>query len=75
VIIPTLSPRVEKIHERACLGVQRTDITPFPCIASKAGVGKVVGIRQPAMLAADDVVYLMWRIRIVFMKETILASI
>jgi hypothetical protein len=75
VIIPTLAPRVEETHERAGLRVERTDITPLPCIASKAGIGKVIGIREPAMFAANDVVYLVRRIRIIFMKKAILTPV
>jgi hypothetical protein len=75
VIVPTLATRVEETHERSGLKVQRTNIAPLPCIASKTGVGEIVRSRCPAMFAADDMVYLMWRIRIVFMKETILTSI
>jgi hypothetical protein len=59
VIIPMLAPRVEETHKHAGLRVERTDIATLPCIASKASIGKVVGIRQPAMFAANDVVYLM----------------
>jgi len=75
MILPTLAPRVEQIHESAGLRVKRTDITPFPRVASQASIGKIVGIGQSAMFAADDVVYLMRRIRIAFMKEAILTAI
>jgi hypothetical protein len=59
VIILTVAPRVEKTHERASVRIERTNVAPLPCIASKAGKGKVVDFRHPAMLAADDMVYLM----------------
>lgn len=39
VIIPTVAPRVEEAHERASLGIERTDIATLPRIASKAGIG------------------------------------
>ena len=74
MIIPALMPRVEERHERAGFRVKRTDIAPLPCIASKASIGKVVGIRLAAMFAANDVVYLMRRVRIVFMKKAILTA-
>ena len=74
MIVPTLAPRVEEKRERAGFRVNRTDIAPLPCIASMASIGKVVGIRLPAMFAANDVVYLMRRIRIVFVKEAILTA-
>jgi len=74
VIVPTLAPRVEERRERAGFTVNRTDIAPLPCIASKASIGKVVGIRLAAMFAANDVVYLMRRVRIAFMKKAILTS-
>ena len=74
MIIPTLAPRVEETHEFAGLSIDRTDIAPLPCITSKASIGKVVGIRLAAMFAANDVVYLMRRVRIAFMKKAILTS-
>jgi hypothetical protein len=72
VIVPTLTPRVEERRERAGFRVNRTDIAPLPCIASKASIGKVVRLRLAAMFAANDVVYLMRRVRITFMKKAIL---
>ncbi len=72
MIIPALAPRVEQTHELAGLSIERTNIAPFPCIASKASIGEVVGIRRTGMFAADNVIYLMRRIRIVFMKQAIL---
>jgi hypothetical protein len=74
VIVPTLAPRVEEGRERAGFGVNRTDIAPLPCIASKASIGKVLGIRFAAMFAANDVVYLMRRVRAAFIKKGILTS-
>lgn len=75
MIIPTLAPRMEETDERPSLRFNRTDITPLPCIAPKASIRKVVGIRQAAMFAANDVVYSMRRIGIAFMKEAILTPI
>ena len=66
---------MEEVHERTGLSIERTDIAPFPCVAPKTGIGEVVGFRSPAMFATDDVVYLVWRVRIVFMKEAILTAI
>jgi hypothetical protein len=43
VIIPTVAPRVEEAHERPGLGIERTDIATLPRIASKAGIGEIVG--------------------------------
>lgn len=71
VVIPMLAPRVEQGDKSAALGINRTDIA---CIASKASIGKVAGIRLSTMLTADDVVNLMRRIRIAFVKEAILTS-
>jgi len=72
VVIPTLAPWVEEGHKRAGLSVNRTDVAPLPHITPKASIGKVAGIRLPAMLTADDVVNLMRRIRIAFVKEAVL---
>ena len=75
VIRPPLAPRVKETHECAALGIQRTNIAPFPSVAPKTSVGKVPRTRLPAMFAADNVVYLMRRIRIVFVKQAILTSV
>jgi hypothetical protein len=74
VIVPTLAPRVEERRERAGFRVNRTDIAPLPCIASKASIGKVIGIRLAAMFTANDVAYLVRRVRIAFMKKAIFTS-
>jgi hypothetical protein len=70
-----MAPRVKKAHDRASLGINRTDIAALPRIASKAGISKVVDFRWTAVLAADDVVYLMRRIRIVFVKKAVLTPV
>src|SRR4051794_33624336 len=75
MILPTLASRMKETYEPAGLCVERTNIAPFPCVASKTGIGEVVRNRLSAMFAAADVVYLMRRIRIVFVKEAILAPI
>jgi hypothetical protein len=41
--------------------IERPDIPPVPCIASKAGVNEILDFRQTAMPAADYVIYLMGR--------------
>ena len=69
MLLPMVAPRVEETHERPGLTIERAHVAPLPCIASKASVGEVVYF---AMLAADDMVYLVWRIRIVFMKKAVL---
>lgn len=75
MFVPTLSPGMEETHKLAGPGVDRTNIASLPCVASKAGVGKIPGIRQPTMFAAYYVVYLMRRIGVVLMKEAILAPV
>ena len=42
---------------------------------NETGIGEVLGFRSPTMFAADDVVYLVWRVPIVFMKEAMLTAI
>jgi hypothetical protein len=72
-VLPALLPR-KSWFQRLKIVFRRlqTDIAPLPCIASKASIGKVVGIRLAAMFAVNDVVYLMRRVRIAFMKKAIL---
>lgn len=48
---------------------------PFHVIASNAGIREVAGIRRSDVLTTYDVVDLMRRIRIVFMKKAILTAI
>ena len=60
MILPTVAPWVEETHERASLRIERADVTPLPRIASKASIREVVNFRETAMLAADDMVYLVW---------------
>jgi hypothetical protein len=75
VILPALEPRVEETYKCAGLSVEGTNIGPFPRVASKAGIRQVAGIRLPAMFTADDVVYLMRRVRVVLVKVTILTPV
>jgi hypothetical protein len=75
VVPPKVLSRMEEAHKRTGLSVERTDIAPFPCVAPETGIGEVLGFRSPTMFATDDVVYLVSRVRIVFMKEAILTAI
>lgn len=75
VVFPTLAPRMKQAHDPPSLGVGRANIAPFPCVTPKAGISQIVGIRCPAVLAADDMVDLMRRIGILFVEEAILAAI
>jgi hypothetical protein len=75
VVIPALAPRVEETDERATPGIDRANVAPLPRIASDAGIREVAGIRRSAVLTTDDVVDLMRRIRIVFVKKAILTAI
>jgi hypothetical protein len=74
VIFPTLPSRVEEVYEPTAFSIERTDIAPFPCIAAKTGIRQILSVRSSAMFAADDVIYLMRRVGIVFVKETILTA-
>ena len=75
VVPPKVLSRMEEAHKRTGLSVERTDIAPFPCVAPETGIGEVLGFRSPTMFATDDVVYLVWRVRIVFLKGAILTAI
>ena len=75
VVIPAVAPRVEEAHELSTQGIDRADVAPFPRIASNAGIREVAGIRRSAVLTTNDVVDLMRRIRIVFVKKAILTAI
>jgi hypothetical protein len=74
MVLPTVAPRVKETHERSGLTIERAHVAPLPCIASKAGESEIIDFRGPAMLAADDMVYLVWRIRIFFMKKAVLTD-
>jgi len=75
MVIPALAPRVEEIHERPTPGIDRANVAPLPRIAPNAGIREVAGIRRSAVLTTDDVVDLVRRIRIVFVKKAILTAI
>jgi hypothetical protein len=42
MIQPTMAPRVEETHKRTSLRIERANVAPLPCIASKASVCEVV---------------------------------
>ena len=75
VVTPAVAPRVEETHEHAAQGIDRANVAPLPRVAPNAGIREVAGIRRSAVLTANDVVDLMRRIRIVFMKQAILTAI
>jgi hypothetical protein len=67
MILPALFPWMEQAHERAALVIERTHIASFPCIASDARIGQVAGFGPSFMFSADDVVYLVRRVCVIFM--------
>ena len=75
LVIPALAPRVEETHERPTPGIDRANVAPFPRIASNTGIREVAGIGRSAVLTTNDVVDLMRRVRIVFVKKAILTAI
>ena len=75
MVIPALAPRVEETHERSTPEIDRADVAPLPRIASNTGIREVIGIRRSAVLTTYDVVDLMRRIRVVFVKKAILTAI
>jgi hypothetical protein len=46
--------------------VKRTDVAPLPSVASQASEGEVIQVGQTTVFAADDVIYVMRRIGVVF---------
>jgi hypothetical protein len=66
---------VEETHERSTPGIDRANVASLPRIRSDAGIREVAGIRRSAVLTTYDVVDLMRRIRIVFVKKAILTAI
>jgi len=68
VILPTLPPRVKEAYKLAILSIDRTDIGSLPRIAANTSVSEVISVRSASMFAADDVIDLMGRIRILFME-------
>jgi hypothetical protein len=75
VVNPALAPGVEESDQRSAPWVDRADVAPLPRVAPNAGIREVSGIRRSAVLTANNVVDLMRRIRIVFMKKAILATV
>lgn len=55
--------------------IDRSDIAPFAAIAKYAGICQIVEIGRAAVLAADDMIDLVAKPHVVFVDETILATI
>jgi hypothetical protein len=66
---------VKETHERSTRRIDRANVAPLPRIASNAGIREIAGIRGSAVFTTNDVVDLMRRIRIVFVKKAILTAI
>lgn len=66
---------MEKINDCSGLGVERGNVAALPRIAAKARIGEIIEIRPAAVLAANDVIYLMRRVRVIFMKKAIFATV
>ena len=75
VILPTLAPWVEQAHVSAARRGDRAYVGPFPGVTTNTSVGKVIRIGAASMFAADNVIYLMRRIRVSFVEETIFTAI
>jgi hypothetical protein len=73
VLSPRLLPGVVQRCQSAGGWLHRADIAAFPHVAAQARVSQVGFDGQPAVLAADDMIDLMWGEGIVFAEETILA--
>ena len=54
--------------------VERSDIASLPSVASKAGVGEIVGLGSATVLPAEDVVYLMREICVIFEEQAVFAA-
>ena len=75
VIRPALPARVEERNQGAGGVLKRTEIAPFPGIATHAGVREIIRFRSPAMLAADNVIDLVRGVRVLLMQKTILTAV
>ena len=66
---------MEEMHQRSTQRINRADAAALPRVAANAGIREVAGIRRSTVLATNDVVDLMRRIRIVLVKKAILTTI
>jgi hypothetical protein len=74
MITPHISTRMEQRNQLTCRRIQRGDIAAFPSVAAEAGVRQVAFFGESSMFPANDVIDLMWEIRIILVKAAILAS-
>jgi len=70
---PVVTPRVEQSYKLACLGIERANIASLPGIATETRKSEITDLRTPAVLATNEVIDLMRRIRIVLMKQAVFA--
>jgi hypothetical protein len=67
-------PRIEKRDQTSRAREQRPNIGTLPQIATEATISEVILGRRTAMLPAYYVIYLMGRIRIVLVQQTVFAT-
>lgn len=72
---PLLPARVEQRNKVARFRIDRSNVTAFPGIATQAGISEVLERGRPSVLPANDVVYLVRRIGIIFVQKTVLTSV
>ena len=73
VVVPPIPPWMEQRADSVHFKTEAGDIGTLPRVAADASEGKVVRRGITAVLSTNDVIDLMWRERIVFMKQAILA--
>ena len=75
MLVPKLRSWVEERRDFIINGVQRGDFRAFVFVAFEAGERQVDEDRCAVVFARDDVIYLMGKIRIVLMQQTVFANV
>jgi len=68
MIAPSVTPRIEQYNHPARFRVPRSSVTSLPDVAPEARIGQVLALGESTMLPADDVVYLMGKVRVVVVQ-------
>ena len=75
MIRPEVGARIEKSNEGTGTLDKGAHVTAFRPIAKAARIRQVIGLRLPAVLFTDDVVYFATEEGILFVNNTVLAEV
>jgi hypothetical protein len=74
MIGPPIFPRIEKRNQTSRARGQRPNIGTLPQIATEATISEVIPGRRAAVLPAHNMIYLVRRIRVILIQQTVFAT-